>query len=71
MKGGVNMECPYLDQNNTKAILTGFAGGSYSGAYICIAQNKAKLTNQYVGQVCQQNDATNCKQCNFHPVKHN
>ena len=63
------MQCTYLDQNLTKNIVFGFLGSSHSGAWKCVAHNKAKLTNQYVEQVCRKNNAHNCMNCNFHPVK--
>lgn len=63
------MNCPYLDQNLGKTILTGFLGGTYSGAWKCKAQNGNKITDQFEDQVCRKNDAYNCMNCNWHPVQ--
>lgn len=64
------MQCPYLKQKLAKNILTGFLGGSHSGAWICSAHNNQKIQNSYCDQVCRKNDHTNKMNCNFHPVKH-
>ena len=64
------MQCPYLEQNLTKTIALGFLGGAHSGGWLCGAKGKTKLTNSYCDQVCKQNNAHNCMNCNYHPVQH-
>lgn len=63
------MQCPYLNQKKAKTILTGFLGGDYSGAQICVAHEDTKFTNSFCDQVCRKNNAQNCMHCNYHSVK--